>query len=540
MKKLFFTLISISFATSAFAQTAVDAYQLSPSDLRGTARFMSMGGAFTALGGDISRLNQNPAGIGIYRKSEIGFSLDINMTSSDLQTPSGTFNDSKTHTFCNNFGYVGAISLDNEILKNFNWGVSYTRAASFNRSYRMGREGNYVTITNSLSNYIASFTSGSPANLTDTDYPDKFNPYFDGNADWLSILAYQGRIISYNGNNGYRGLWNNNTRGDMYNIVRERGYVDEYSIDFGGNLSDIVYWGVGFGITDIKFSQFYVYDEQLINASVPVGELGSAAGGSAYGEGGYTLESHKLITGSGFNFKTGVIVKPINELRLGIAVHTPTYYKLTQEFKGYLDYGFDYDAGGYIEGNQETEFGFFDWKLQTPWKLMVGAAGVIGGRGIISADYEYAAYDKMEISDRADYYDYTAENEEIQTYYKPQHTVRLGAEFRVTPEFSVRAGYNIQKSAVEQEAYDGYKSTGESYEIITGGLNTSYSFDNKTDYITLGLGYRYKAFYIDMAYVHKTRESAYHTYTNYNNVNTYKYKLTTKEDNIVLTAGFKF
>ena len=171
---------------------------------------------------------------------------------------------------------------------------------------------------------------------------------------------------------------------------------------------------------------------------------------------------------------------------------------------------------------------------------MVGAAGVIGGRGIISADYEYAAYDKMEISDRADYYDYTAENEDIQTYYKPQHTVRLGAEYRVTPEFSIRAGYNIQKSAVEQEAYDGYKSTGESYEIITGGLNTSYSFDNKTDYITLGLGYRYKAFYIDMAYVHKTRESAYRTFTNYNNVNTYKNKLTTKEDNIVLTAGFKF
>ena len=47
------------------AQTAIDAYSISQNDLRGSARFMSMGGAFTALGGDISTLNQNPGGIGV-------------------------------------------------------------------------------------------------------------------------------------------------------------------------------------------------------------------------------------------------------------------------------------------------------------------------------------------------------------------------------------------------------------------------------------------------------------------------------------------
>ena len=59
------------------AQTAYDAYQISRYDLRGTARFMSMGGAFGALGGDLSVLGQNPGGIGVYRKSDIGITLDI-------------------------------------------------------------------------------------------------------------------------------------------------------------------------------------------------------------------------------------------------------------------------------------------------------------------------------------------------------------------------------------------------------------------------------------------------------------------------------
>ena len=67
---------------AAVAQSSIDAYTLSQGELRGTARFMSMAGAFTALGGDISTLNQNPAGIGVYRGSDVGLTLDINMMNS--------------------------------------------------------------------------------------------------------------------------------------------------------------------------------------------------------------------------------------------------------------------------------------------------------------------------------------------------------------------------------------------------------------------------------------------------------------------------
>lgn len=83
-------LIALSLSLSAgtmMAQSAVDAYSISRGgDLRGTARFMSMGGAFTALGGDISTLNQNPGGIGLYRSSDLSLTLDLepqSITSSD-------------------------------------------------------------------------------------------------------------------------------------------------------------------------------------------------------------------------------------------------------------------------------------------------------------------------------------------------------------------------------------------------------------------------------------------------------------------------
>ena len=94
---------------SATAQSALDAHSLSQSGLRGTARFMSMGGAFTALGGDLSTLNQNPGGIGVYRSSEIGATLDINAQSVKSQDMNQSITRNQTKVNCNNFGYIGAV-----------------------------------------------------------------------------------------------------------------------------------------------------------------------------------------------------------------------------------------------------------------------------------------------------------------------------------------------------------------------------------------------------------------------------------------------
>ena len=70
-----FPLLCALYAASAGAQGALDLYTISQTDLRGSARFMSMAGAFGALGADLSTLNQNPGGIGVYRSSEVGMTM---------------------------------------------------------------------------------------------------------------------------------------------------------------------------------------------------------------------------------------------------------------------------------------------------------------------------------------------------------------------------------------------------------------------------------------------------------------------------------
>ncbi len=120
------------------------------------------------------------------------------------------------------------------------------------------------------------------------------------------------------------------------------------------------------------------------------------------------------------------------------------------------------------------------------------------------------------------------------------NTFRLGAEYRVTPSFSLRAGYSNVSSPVKADVRH-YREI-----IYTGGTRPQYRFDNSTNYYTCGFGYRYQQFYIDMAYVYKHVNSTYHAYTpdvDYDNKVVYtspQSKLSLNDSQIVLTAGFRF
>lgn len=532
MKKILLATLLGVVPSVLLGQSAIDAYQLSQGDLKGTARFVSMGGAFGALGGDLSTLNQNPAGIGVYRSSEIGVTMDINMQSTKSNSMGYSLSENQTKVYCPNFGYVGSAKLNSEVMPIFNWGISYGRTASFDRIYR----GGMPNIETSMSNYIADFSNGfSPNELGMTE---DYNPYWYSNADWLSILAYNSYMINPIVNtSNYNGLYQEGTAGEAMFAVRERGYVDEYSINLGGNFVDMVYWGVGLGITDLDYVKQTFYDEELVNARIPSKSGITTTTGDAY----YCLDNFKHIGGTGVNFKAGLIFKPINEFRLGFAIHTPTYYDLRHDFDAVTE--FNYSSG--IDNYDYTEVAIFNSKLNTPWRIMASAAGVIGGRAILSFDYEYNAYNDMVVKND---YGYTDDDvsRDIDRYFKGQNIFRVGAEFRVTPKFSVRAGYNYQMSNVNDDAQDG------SEYIYTSGTDPSYIFDNKTQYITCGLGLRTGGFYIDAAFVHKNRESEFHAFSRYGLEPGEAYKLplnapiapkaTIKDNNnsIVLSVGYKF
>lgn len=557
MRKIYFALSMGCIATGAFAQSAIDAYRFSQPDLKGTARFMGMGGAFGALGGDLSTLSQNPAGIGVYRSNELGFTLDLDIQKSTSDAMGLKTNDSQTKFYLDNIGGVATLRLGSNVMPNLNFGFTYNKAVSFNRRYR----GTIPQLQTSMSNYIAGLANNNELTVADVESTNGYDPYnpTDGGiqAPWLAILGYDSYLINPNGDPddpSWTGQFGDGTSGIGSFDVTEKGSVDEYNIAFGGNISNIVYWGMNFDIVNFDYRLDAAYGEELTGAYVfdPTTKLVGPT------DSRWQMRNLYRANGTGFNYQLGVIVKPIQELRLGFAFHTPTWYNLTETYSAGTS--MKYYGQNLSASTNDGYPGSQDYNFNSPWKIIASAAGVIGNKFIISADYEWNGYKTMKFSEASNYYGgggywddpwddyysatpaafnndpYKYENQDIKDVYRHTDTFRIGAEYRVTPSFSVRAGYSHVSSPVESKAKDN------SMTIYTAGTIPNYRFDNDTNYITCGLGYRHKGFYIDMAYVYKQMTSEYHAFTPdpKSQFASPSAKLTFNNSRIVLSTGFKF
>ena len=546
MKKKVFALLLCGLPLLINAQDAFDVLQMSQTELRGTSRFQSMAGAFGALGGDLSTMTQNPAGIGVYRNSDLGITLGLDFNS----TKSGVDKMNQTKFNVNNVGYVGAIRLNSETVPNLNFGFSYNRNKSFSRHYI----GGVLDIPTSMSNFIADeFVNMADFTPDDLYWTDDFNPYFDyPYAPWAAITTFDmptkgdGYVGIINdrgdGSSLMQGLYGQGTKGNAYYEVDEHGHADEYNIAFGGNISNKLYFGLDFGIMDLDFHSFQAYEENLDNAYV-LADDESLFGSPIINQNTHAdwgLYNYLHSEGTGVNFKLGLIWKPTQTLRLGAAFHTPTYYDMRDTYyvaaslKAFQDGNMLYSAE---KGSNNGYDYSSEYTLKTPWRFMGSVAGVIGKSGIISLDYEYVANQTMRIGDDrgGDYPDVT---DRVKTYFKPSHIIRLGGEYRVDPNWSLRAGYSIKTTQVEKgvDEYD--------YNITTVGTNPTYQYDNTVQHITCGVGYHYKSFYTDLAYVHQIRESVYNAFSPINDRFGYEPNVSAdvKDNNnrISLTLGMRF
>lgn len=526
-----------------FGQSAMDGYNISQPDMKGTARFMSMGGAFGALGGDVSTFSQNPAGLGVYRNSDLSFTLNLDAQSS--KALNSTINNTKF--LLNNIGYACALRVSENTFVNL--GFSFNKSASFNREYG----GTFNRLQTSLSNYIAGINNSEGVTVGDVT-PDKFydpyNPVEGYVTPWISILGYDGKLVYPNdrGENNppyWTGQWGDGvTTGSGRFYTKESGSVDEYNIALGGSFNNIVFWGMDFGITDMNFRSETDWGENLQNAFLrnPSGD------GFSRQPSNWNLYNYYRVSSTGFNYKLGVIVKPIQELRIGFAFHTPTWYNIDESFYGEI--GYDYPdqvpSTGYVQTNGGYT-GYNSYKFHTPWRFIASVAGVISNRLILSADYEWTGYQGMKFSSNDDmgyYYDDfnsinkydNTTNQDIKDYYRNTNTLRLGAEFRANNHISIRAGYSFVSSPVKPKAKDGR------IPVYTGGTRPAFSFDNETNYITCGLGYRYKGFYADAAYVWKHRSSDFHAFAQDPDLKIMSpsCEVTSVNNQVVLTLGIKF
>lgn len=517
------------------AQSAFDGAKISQNDLKGTARFMSMGGSFGALGADLSTISQNPGGIGVYRNSELGFTLDLDMQNANAKSLGSSISQDQTKFLLNNIGGVATFRLNSSSVPNFNIGFTYNKKVSFNRAYN----GVIPTLHNSMSNYIAGVTNNAGVSLEEVQSTNYGSAYQNG-APWISILGYDSRLISPIGdekNPTWVGQWDNGTSGSGQFISHEQGSVDEYNIAFGGNIENVFYWGMDFGIIDFNYTAETRWAESLDNAWVAnnndvIGPTGAD----------WNLYNYYNLQGSGFNYKLGFIVKPIQELRLGFAFHTPTWYSFDQYYYGEVNY--DYQNGvtpGYANTNDGYD-GYDNFNFRTPWHLIFSAAGVVGNNLILAANYEWEPTHAIHFSDPysngnsfSDPFYYT--NLDAKNYFRSTNIVSLGAEYRITPQFSVRAGYRYVSSPTKSDLAEN------KLDVYTSGTRPQYELSDATNYVTAGLGYKYKKFYADLAYVYKHRKGSFHAYSpdpDTPNIPSPQADLTFNDSQLVLSMGFKF
>jgi hypothetical protein len=502
-------LMSLLLATSTiYAQDEFDALKVAQPQLQGTARYMSMGGAFTALGGDPSAISLNPAGLGVYKSSELSATLNVtNNSTSSIWNGENSSNNNNLFANLNNFSVVLSIpTADPDYSSAFSF--TYDRLKSFNRSGTIAGGSQLSSITD----YIANRTNGISESALAAD-----NAYSDAaNLPWLSVLAYDGWMInpSSSGTNQWSSLLNQGETVNPTYSFNERGYVDQYSLSYGANISNLVYWGASIGWQSLSYTLTTNYQEAF------------SGGGSM------NLQNQIYTTGNGFDFKLGVIVRPTDFLRLGASVKTPTFYTMTDYYYAGLSFP---SISGVNNGSgtvyTPAEGGYSKYELQTPWVFNFGLAGVISNKGVISVDYQYQDYSSMKYSDEnGDSFNFSFENQGVKDNMQGVSTFKIGGEYRVTDQIALRLGYNYISPATKTDAYRQLPSN----SIRT---DSEYFLDVNTQNFTGGIGYHYNNWNFDLAYVLNTQKQKFYPYDDASLVAA---NVTTKNSNIVFTIGVRY
>ena len=511
MKRIYLTVASLAFTSFvAVAQETYENTKLIDNDLNGTARYVGMGGAMEALGADLSTIGTNPAGLGLFRKGKADLSFGL-----VNQTGMNKFNSlSKTNM---SFDQIGVV---------FN--LSKTPNASFNIGFNYHKSRNFDQLLNAAN----TLNNASQNKLTYQKYRNqvfkerKDLTYSQLDALYMDNLLYDNRTKKY---------YNFPATGYLYN-QENKGYIGEYDMNLSANLNDRVYLGLTMGIHDVHYKGYAEYTENFVpNANnIP----------------GLTLNDSREITGTGFDVKLGAIVRPMAEspFRLGAYIHTPIWYDLTTSNYTVL-----------TDGTARPNVGeTYDFRVNTPWKFGLSAGTTLADRIALGATYEYVAYNAMQtrIKDGGTYDWYygtyyesshndRAMNNHTEDALKGQHTLKLGAEARITDHFSLRAGYNYLSALYKDAAVkDGSLNSPGTYYASS----TSYVNWKDTNRFTFGLGWNVWRFNIDLAYQYSQQNGTFYPFMNYHEGSAPSVEdnianptqVNNKQHQLLLTMGYKF
>jgi long-subunit fatty acid transport protein len=471
MKRIILTISAlIALTLYASAQYVDQALMLSQQSYGVTARSKAMGGAFGALGGDFSSLSINPAGIAVYRANEFSFTPDVFYNRTEASNQGTTTDDTKYNFNIANLGYVGTYRPgDTESgLVSFNFGLGFNRLQNFNQNSLSDAKNSPYSRMDAFAQQTNNANNGN--GVFYQDFYNENNPYYNANIPWESKMAWETYLIDVANADStqYNSLlYQNETVNQRYSIRRE-GYINEYVLAMGANFSDKFYIGATVGIDDLYYLETSTY-----------GENG--------GFGNFDYYNYLRTTGLGFNFKVGMIFRPIPQLRLGAAIHTPTFFNLKENYHSWMSSNLDANVGaGAGSQREETPHGDYKYDLETPLRAIGSIAYQFGKKGLLSVDYEYVNYNNIKLRHGSDGYDFYSENQDINNYYQSIGNIRVGGEYRVTPAVSLRGGYEYYGSPYKSTV-DGVSQPNSNYQHVTYNGGLGFRFGNANLDIAYGL-----------------------------------------------------
>ena len=490
MKRIYTITACLFFlGASLLAQNEVDALRYSQNYYGGTARSLSMAGSFGALGGDFSSLSINPAGIGVYRKSELTLTPTIlfNNTSTAYLNTLSSEDDYKF--LMNNFGLVlTSLTKDKDEWVSYSFGIGYNRLNNFNQDFLMrGVQTSGLSTSSSLLDWMAV-----QANIAYD--PDNFDNFYEGIAYDANLLFLDAVADTFTHDLARDGYGQYQRRS-----VQESGGIGEYAFSFGANYSDKLYVGTTLGIQRLQFSQDI--DHLEADDAYRIGYFDA-----------FTFREHLDAYGTGYTFKLGLIFRPISLLRIGAAFHLPTFYKISEDFHTSIESNWDPGSDD-LSAFERSPQNSFDYKLRTPYKLVGSVGFQVQKYATFNVDYEFLDYRKtnMESPD----YGFYDENDVIDGLYTYASNIRAGGEARLGPMY-LRGGAGFYGSPFMKQ-----EENRSAYTMVYAG----------------GLGIRSEGFFLDFGYTMRTVEESYYAYVL---PNAQAADINSNNSQFVATLGFRF
>ncbi len=491
---------------SLSAQNELDALRHSQSYLYGHPRALGMGGAYSAVGGDLSSATLNPAGLGVFRRSKFDFTVDYRASNTsarfiDVQDDIGR--DNSLNVSALGFAFNNRFAYEDE---NPNGLLSYTFALGYQH------KDNYLnrTIVNQAFNPFSSVTTSFAENVQGTNVN---NIPLDSREELAFRTFMIDLVQNVPGDTAYFGAAD---RGQIYQSLQllEQGLRREWYAAFGANVGNKIYFGLAATFEQLRYQQLQeIFEQDLDNVYDEDYPFNVNPDGSPT-EPELDFVELSLIdtfstTGNGFSATLGIIYRPTDELRLGFSAKLPTIFNLTDYFDTFYRNVVRQDTtDNMISDPVEIEFfdfaesaGNFSYQLVTPYRLTLGAMYLLGKKGFVSADVEYIDYTSSELRSN-DFTAFVFENEAIQNQYQPTVNARLGGEARIDI-FRLRAGFAYYGSPIRSE-FRQY--------VDEVDFNTVLQTNDPRIFFTLGAGVRQPNFSFDVSFVNQRQQSKYNPY----------------------------